>query len=449
MSRIENLQNKINKSNERLSEWEEKRDLSENPNVKANCNIEIKRIKIQIEKYNKELEKLTNINSNSSIQSDFESEKEFKIKFGTFIILFILTPIVYLAIAWLGKGIIKDDTIDFIIHWLFPLPIIVLYFMVMKSEAKIKREKYEFRGKASGAFAAAIIIYLLSFIPRSNNSEPFDLTITIKSNDKEVYDNFNDKTLKVFFDNYKENPNADYNKNGNHFEVEDIPPKYIEDSVSFQLNYNGYYIVDRNNILIDENKKYSVNKKINLKIEKLIELGGIRLENCNDYIGDTVVFSNNSEELIGIVHKDCSIVLLKPVSKSKLDKNYSVKIRKKDKTINLDAVKLKENEETYVSGKNIKDKTKDVVPSVKQGDLNEIKIKVKSVKTLSNKIIDSFNTKKNYDNNDHIDAIISEINSEIELLDLNYKNFEKGIIDTDTMKKYIKEIKDRINNKLL
>ncbi len=449
MSRIENLQNKINKSNERLSEWEEKRDLSENPNVKANCNIEIKRIKIQIEKYNKELEKLTNINSNSSIQSDFESEKEFKIKFGTFIILFILTPIVYLAIAWLGKGIIKDDTIDFIIHWLFPLPIIVLYFMVMKSEAKIKGEKYEFRGKASGAFAAAIIIYLLSFIPRSNNSEPFDLTITIKSNDEEVYDNFNDKTLKVFFDNYKENPNADYNKNGNHFEVEDIPPKYIEDSVSFQLNYNGYYIVDRNNILIDENKKYSVNKKINLKIEKLIELGGIRLENCNDYIGDTVVFSNNSEELIGIVHKDCSIVLLKPVSKSKLDKNYSVKIRKKDKTINLDAVKLKENEETYVSGKNIKDKTKDVVPSVKQGDLNEIKIKVKSVKTLSNKIIDSFNTKKNYDNNDHIDAIISEINSEIELLDLNYKNFEKGIIDTDTMKKYIKEIKDRINNKLL
>ncbi len=449
MSRIENLQNKINKSNERLSEWEEKRDLSENPNVKDSCNIEIKRIKIQIEKYNKELEKLTNINSNSSIQSDFESEKEFKIKFGTFIILFILTPIVYLAIAWLGKGIIKDDTIDFIIHWLFPLPIIVLYFKVMKSEAKIKGEKYEFRGKASGAFAAAIIIYLLSFIPRSNNSEPFDLTITIKSNDEEVYDNFNDKTLKVFFDNYKENPNADYNKNGNHFEVEDIPPKYIEDSVSFQLNYNGYYIVDRNNILIDENKKYSVNKKINLKIEKLIELGGIRLENCNDYIGDTVVFSNNSEELIGIVHKDCSIVLLKPVSKSKLDKNYSVKIRKKDKTINLDAVKLKENEETYVSGKNIKDKTKDVVPSVKQGDLNEIKIKVKSVKTLSNKIIDSFNTKKNYDNNDHIDAIISEINSEIELLDLNYKNFEKGIIDTDTMKKYIKEIKDRINNKLL
>ncbi len=383
MSRIENLLNKINKSNERLSEWEEKRDLSENPNVKANCNIEIKRIKIQIEKYNKELEKLTNINSNSSIQSDFESEKEFKIKFGTFIILFILTPIVYLAIAWLGKGIIKDDTIDFIIHWLFPLPIIVLYFMVMKSEAKIKREKYEFRGKASGAFAAAIIIYLLSFIPRSNNSEPFDLTITIKSNDKEVYDNFNNNTLKVFFDKYKENPNADYNKNTNHFEVEDIPPKYIEDSVSFLLNYEDYYIVDRNNNPVDENKKYLVNEKIILRISRRIDM-------INNIISKKTMYDKK---------KDVLKIFMKDLSQKEIDilEKYKNISRKKGNT--TEHVIFVKDEESFVLTNSVTNKP--ISTNIKKLNVGSKENVILPEKTANNVIdnIRSTDLKKKIKNN--------------------------------------------------
>ncbi len=49
------LKEKIANNYERLSEWEEKRDLAENPNEKARCNNEIKSIKKQIDEYKKEL----------------------------------------------------------------------------------------------------------------------------------------------------------------------------------------------------------------------------------------------------------------------------------------------------------------------------------------------------------------------------------------------------------
>ncbi len=53
--RSTNLKKKIANNYERLSEWEEKRDLSENPNEKARCNNEIKSIKKQTDEYKKEL----------------------------------------------------------------------------------------------------------------------------------------------------------------------------------------------------------------------------------------------------------------------------------------------------------------------------------------------------------------------------------------------------------
>ncbi len=55
ISRLEQLQDSINRNYELLNQWEEKRDLSENPKENMRCEREIEQIKQIIKKYEDEL----------------------------------------------------------------------------------------------------------------------------------------------------------------------------------------------------------------------------------------------------------------------------------------------------------------------------------------------------------------------------------------------------------
>ncbi len=411
--------------------------------------IEIKKIepvKIEKEKYGNSEEPVDELTDKT------KNEKKFKIKIVSFIILFILTPIVVLAIAWLGKGIIKENTIDFIIHWLFPLPIIVLYFMVMKSEAKIKGEKYEFRGKASGAFAAAIIIYLLSFIPRSNNSEPFDLTITIKSNDKEVYDNFNNNTLIVFFDNYRENPNAEYSRSKNHFEVEDIPPKYKEDSVSFQLNYNGYYIVDINNILVDENKKYSVNEKIYLRISRHIKTNKQldTLDIIKKIISEKTIY-DKKKDVLKIVMKD-----LNQEEKNILKEYKNVSRKKGNTTEYVSFDEDKDNESFVLTNSETKKPISTNIKKINVGGKENVRLSEKTINSINKTKKENIHN-RTITNHKKLEILQDSIGIIVKKMNFNLKNsklsgIKKNAIKEniiDELNKTLRDIKKSKNSKTI
>jgi len=57
-TRVKQLNKTLSMNYQLLSEWEEKRDLSENPKEKMRCDIEIKNIKETITKYESELKNL-------------------------------------------------------------------------------------------------------------------------------------------------------------------------------------------------------------------------------------------------------------------------------------------------------------------------------------------------------------------------------------------------------
>ncbi len=128
MSRIENLKDKINYNNELLSEWEDKHDIAENPNEKARCKNEIKRIKKRLEKYMNELN-----NQSGKVEVKTKERVEEKSKLWTIILVFFEIIGVIALIKAKSLGNVEIPYLP-ILFFIFLIPIVLTFARSKKNE---------------------------------------------------------------------------------------------------------------------------------------------------------------------------------------------------------------------------------------------------------------------------------------------------------------------------